>query len=265
MIKNYFKLLLFINAGVFGQITETFETRAMGASSFSNGIFTTNLTPSASFKIATLPGNYGYLSSANFIENTNASPCSLKATSTFRVSSLYLYPSSDSGSSNQTVGVDVIFRGKLANVIQFSYTPPASNFTAASWTNLTNRGFTLVDFSVPGYQNIAIDELEIDINSSGNYIAIDNYTFTSLALSTENFNFESTVKVFPNPSNGIYNLETNSKTTYEIYDLLGKKLKSDIVEIGISQFDLTAFKTGIYILKMANNSYQTKTIRLTKY
>ena len=62
---------------VHAQVTETFETATVGGSSFTNGAFTGNLTPSASFKVNNLNGNAGYLSSSNYAENTNANACSI--------------------------------------------------------------------------------------------------------------------------------------------------------------------------------------------
>jgi hypothetical protein len=164
------------------QTTETFESRTVGASTFTNGI-TFNLSPSASYKIATLSPafNVGYLTSANYIDNPNANPTSITSTSNFTVKSLYLYPSTNGGSTNQTAGVSVTLTGKLGGGTQFTYTPPAADFAAAHYTNATNRGFSLVDFAIPGHQNTSIDELVIDIDGAGNYFAVDNFTFAASA------------------------------------------------------------------------------------
>lgn len=166
----------------YAQVTETFESATVNSNSFTNGAFTANLTPTgvSGFIVQTLTG-YGYNSSNKFIEYISANPCSITSTTTFKVGSLYLYPSTDGGNSNQTASVLVTFTGKLGGATQFTYTPPASDFTSASYSNATNRGFTLVNFSTPGYQNTVIDELVIDIGGSGNYIAVDNFTFTTAA------------------------------------------------------------------------------------
>lgn len=176
-----FIVFLFSLTSIDAQTTENFDARTVGSSTFTNGL-TFNLTPNSTYKVATIPGNFGYLSSANYIENPNANPASITSTSTFKVSSLYLYPSSNAGSTNQTSSVSITFTGKLAGVTQFTYTPPAADFSSADYNNATNRGFSLVNFSTPGHQNTLIDELVTDIGGSGNYFAIDNFTFTQSVL-----------------------------------------------------------------------------------
>ena len=136
---------------------EGFESLAVNSTSFTSSGRNFSLTPSGN-KVSQLTG-YGYLSSNKFIDNfvspsgPNPNPCQIKCTNgTFYAKSLYLYPSTfTDGNSNTTSGVNVSFIGKLAGAGQFTYSPPASNFTAASYLNATNRGFSLVDFSVPGY------------------------------------------------------------------------------------------------------------------
>ena len=185
LIRKASATLLVFFLGFFSlhaQTIETFESRTVGSSSFTSGGINFSLTPSSNFKVATLPpGNFGYLSSANWVENTSASPASISGASNFTVKSLYLYPSSDGGSTNQTSSVSVTFTGRLGGVTQFTYTPPSADFTGASYTNTTNRGFTLINFATPGNDNTVIDELIIDINGAGNYFAVDNFTFSATA------------------------------------------------------------------------------------
>ncbi|NVO10329.1 MAG: T9SS type A sorting domain-containing protein [Bacteroidales bacterium] len=196
-------LLLCINFlllnGASAQTTETFESFSMGATSFTSGGTPFTLNPSSGFKVDVYSG-YGYLSSNNYIDNltSNTNPCQIKSTSTFSVKSLYLYPSTYAGGDyNQTAGVNVTFTGKLASVTKFTYSPPASDFASASWSNATNRGFSLVNFATPGYDNIAIDELEVTLGGSTIYFAIDNFTWgtavvnnapTDIALSASSVN-----------------------------------------------------------------------------
>uniref|UniRef100_UPI00404AA5E0 beta strand repeat-containing protein n=3 Tax=Flavobacterium sp. TaxID=239 RepID=UPI00404AA5E0 len=175
--KIIFLLLLFSSLfEMNAQITETFEGINNGSSSFVNGSFVANLAPS-SFLVGQIL-NYGYNSSDRFIENVNSTSGTISANTTFYVSSLYLYPSTDLGNNNQTSNVSVTFIGKLNGINQFTYTPPSADFSAASYSNPVNRGFSLVNFAAVGYQNTLINELVVTIGNSGNYIAIDNFTFT---------------------------------------------------------------------------------------
>ena len=118
------------------QTTETFESVASGVSFFtSNGVNFT-LLPSGQFaNDASLPG-YGYSSSNKFIDNYGVGVTSLqiKSATSFTVKNMYFYPASDTeGSSNQTVGVNVTFTGKLAGSVKFTFSPPASAHRPCAW------------------------------------------------------------------------------------------------------------------------------------
>ncbi|TAG56294.1 MAG: hypothetical protein EAZ27_05300, partial [Cytophagales bacterium] len=101
-----------------------------------------------------------------------------KTGSIFTAKSLYLYPASvANGGTNQTVGVTLTITGKFAGVSKFNYSPPSSDFAAALWSDVTNRGFSLINFATPGFDNIVIDEIEVRLGGTTIYFAIDNFTF----------------------------------------------------------------------------------------
>jgi alpha-tubulin suppressor-like RCC1 family protein len=164
---------------------ENFDDEALASQTFTNNMiktFSGNLTPAGNYKVATLAGGYGHNGSPNYIEHISSTPsASITSTQKFKVNGLYLYPSTDGGPTNQTSGVSVTFVGKLAGVTKFTYTPPASNFTSANYTNINNRGFTLVNFATPGYDNIIIDELQTTLAGGANYFAVDNFAFVPYA------------------------------------------------------------------------------------
>ena len=75
----------------------------------------------------------------------------------------------------------------------------------------------------------------------------------------------SLIKVFPNPSEGIYNISLNGEIlTFEISNILGQFLKNGKLENGNNKLDLTNQKIGTYFLKLISNSGKTKTIKLIK-
>lgn len=63
------------------------------------------------------------------------------------------------------------------------------------------------------------------------------------------------VNIYPNPNNGVFTIETGnaSKTTVEIYDALGKKVKGFEQEGGTSTVDLSGYPKGIYMVKMVSD------------
>ncbi len=76
----------------------------------------------------------------------------------------------------------------------------------------------------------------------------------------------SLIKVFPNPSDGIYNINLNGEIlTFEISNILGQFIKNGKLENGNNMLDLTNQKIGTYFLKLISNSGKTKTIKLIKH
>ena len=65
------------------------------------------------------------------------------------------------------------------------------------------------------------------------------------------FNFEN-VKVYPNPSSGIFQLQIQEEVQLEVYDLMGKMFLQKNVQAGAAFFDLSQYASGVYILKATN-------------
>jgi hypothetical protein len=75
------------------------------------------------------------------------------------------------------------------------------------------------------------------------------------ATSIQNQNIENSIYVYPNPSTGIFNIEVNSaeKTNIEVYDMLGKKIKSFELNNSRSTLDLTGSPKGMYMLRIISD------------
>jgi sugar lactone lactonase YvrE len=100
-------------------------------------------------------------------------------------------------------------------------------------------------------------------NLSGS--ATSTVTFAVTApLATSDFDFSTKISVYPNPSNAIFKIESDSNATIGVYDLLGKQLLSKKIELGTSALDMTAYQSGIYLLKVINENNQSKTIKIVK-
>jgi hypothetical protein len=75
--------------------------------------------------------------------------------------------------------------------------------------------------------------------------------------------FTETFHVSPNPSNGIFSIRTNGKSTYsaEVYSLLGKIVWSRTIANN-SELDLSFLPKGIYIIRLkgATSSYNQRLV-----
>jgi len=198
MKKNYLLLLLLVFSMQYltAQITtETFEAGTAGTPNFTSGTATFNLTNtySGGFTLVNIP-NTGYASSNKYIqvaddanqESMGQSGFITITSGTFRVSSLWIYLS---GNSGQDAGVtflgqpgSVTFIGRLGGVEQFSviknttgadngYAAPGNGFTQANFATLEGVDNT----------NVMIDQLEIKLSANYDYFAIDNFAFEAQA------------------------------------------------------------------------------------
>ena len=77
------------------------------------------------------------------------------------------------------------------------------------------------------------------------------------------FNFEN-VKVYPNPSSGIFQLQIQEEVQLEVYDLMGKMVLQKNVQAGAAFFDLSQYASGIYILKATNVFEDTIVSKIVK-
>jgi hypothetical protein len=99
---------------------------------------------------------------------------------------------------------------------------------------------------------------------TNNYRPSFRFTYDFAALNAEDFEYNTKLSVYPNPSNGIYKIQIDANATYEVYDMVGKQLQADKIAIGTSNLDLSQYNSGIYFLKVTNELNQTKTIKLIK-
>jgi aspartate 1-decarboxylase len=74
---------------------------------------------------------------------------------------------------------------------------------------------------------------------------------------------EALLNVFPNPSNGIYTIDSGENLTISVYDAIGKLILTEKISEGKHKIDLSAFNNGLYTLK-AENATHSKTIKLIK-
>lgn len=122
-----------------------------------------------------------------------------------------------------------------------------------------------------GMQNVKVTDLDLR-NDNAVYAAtygrgIFSGVFTA-NLSAASFSKSESVKVFPNPSNGQYNLTINKfvgKVSIQVVDINGRVVYNQIDEKFNTEktIDISAFQSGIYVLKVTGNNlnYSEKLIK----
>ncbi|MGB3948117.1 MAG: T9SS type A sorting domain-containing protein [Bacteroidia bacterium] len=81
---------------------------------------------------------------------------------------------------------------------------------------------------------------------AGTYADMSSFP-TQIQTISNNNSFE----VYPNPSNGIFNLTSNKKiTSYSIFDTLGRKMLDKTASKNMQSIDIQSLNTGIYYLTL---------------
>jgi hypothetical protein len=96
----------------------------------------------------------------------------------------------------------------------------------------------------------------LDINASTNSVYVDSIVFDNIvpsALGTADFgNTNNTISLYPNPAQEVLNItSSNSITKIEVYDLLGKKVASNI---NASVVNVATLGKGVYIVKVVQEN-----------
>jgi len=106
------------------------------------------------------------------------------------------------------------------------------------------------------------------IIQGGNFGIGESITFGAYAnLSTDDFSSNNFLKVYPNPSTGIFNLKMDSTLDfqYEVYNLLGQTIKKGSATGNQQQIDLSGQSEGVYLLKITDKaSGKSKNFKLIK-
>lgn len=79
-------------------------------------------------------------------------------------------------------------------------------------------------------------------------------------LATQNFDSKS-FQLYPNPSNGIYNLNSETDTTYSIVNSLGQVLQKGKIESGSNTIDIQNKPNGLYFIRFNNVGKALKIIK----
>ncbi|MEL1243565.1 T9SS type A sorting domain-containing protein [Flavobacterium sp. DGU11] len=75
----------------------------------------------------------------------------------------------------------------------------------------------------------------------------------------------ATVKVYPNPSNGIFNIiGSASSLKYELYNVLGQQVRAGELASGSGMLDISSAANGVYILKLSDVSGKQANYKLAK-
>jgi len=153
------------------------------------------------------------------------------------------------------------------------------NSSTSVWENVSHRYYTYDDFgnSITGnYETWNINNWVSALGSISLYIKnIYQTSFEAVRYEASFISFETGIEeyalpeniisVFPNPTNGIFNLEFSQTNVQKItiWDITGKLILEKTNLNKTEQIDLSPFESGIYIIRAQteNELFTTKIVK----
>lgn len=135
-----------------------------------------------------------------------------------------------------------------------------NNCIGGQWTGtnttLTEYSYSLYPFL--GFPNVIFRFVfHSDGNVTGAGVVVDDFLISGTNLATTNFELDK-LAIYPNPSNGIFNISVGniSIDSIDLYDITGKKIdfKTNKEQTVI---DLSAVSDGVYFVKITSNNQST--------
>ena len=109
------------------------------------------------------------------------------------------------------------------------------------------------------------DDSGNEIFSGGEFSSTEATTFrVGEALGLNSF-MDENLKIFPNPSNGIFTVKTTiTNSSYKIHNLIGQTIKSGFINNGENSIDIRNSKDGIYFLMIKSTNGEKIGYKLIK-
>ncbi|MCG2792972.1 MAG: T9SS type A sorting domain-containing protein [Weeksellaceae bacterium] len=110
---------------------------------------------------------------------------------------------------------------------------------------------------------------DVTIDALGNIYVADTSNhkirkIEGIILSTSSDSFVKTLKAYPNPSTGIFVIQTDGNAAVDVFDPAGKQILSQKINGQNSTIDLSQYPAGIYLAKVTTDKKQSKTVKLIK-
>ena len=129
-----------------------------------------------------------------------------------------------------------------------------NNSTVTSATDSSGNAYTgtLTNFALTGATSNW---------RSGSTITTGN---TCATLGNSDFENNTAITIYPNPSTGVFNIVSQQVVAVEIYDLLGKLVYNQQLVSGTNNVDISNLNTGVYLLKATETNGNSQSHKLIK-
>ena len=175
------------------------------------------------------------------------------------------YASETSWQLTDSSGYIIAQNGSLSNASTYSteIEIPTSDECYTFTINDTYGDGICCGYGVGSYS--ITDDSGNTIISGGEFSSVDTSTFRVGETLGINSIFENDLNIFPNPSNGVFNIKTSlNNSTYKIYNLIGQHVKSGLIKNGANLIDLRNSIDGVYFMTIQTENGEKIGYKLIK-
>lgn len=125
-------------------------------------------------------------------------------------------------------------------------------------STLVVKGYYVKNWYTPN-QHVIFSTPPMESTNVATTFAVDNYIVEAVSTSlssTEIANYSSVVDVFPNPTKGIFHINSKTKEDVFIYNSSGQFLRKETVKTGDNIIDISAFSNGVYFIQKGNEKHK---------
>jgi Secretion system C-terminal sorting domain len=125
--------------------------------------------------------------------------------------------------------------------------------------NANNTGLTTLYNEVVGSPNTAT-LVNFALTGPTSNWSYDN-TASDAVLGTNDVTIINNIKIYPNPTTGIFTISIKEDASVKMYDMFGKLIYTSKANIGESKIDISNYPSGIYLIQVeTENGSVTKKI-----
>ncbi|HHN48031.1 MAG TPA: T9SS type A sorting domain-containing protein, partial [Bacteroidales bacterium] len=128
--------------------------------------------------------------------------------------------------------------------------------TAVNGNKITGLIFSFDNTPIPGGEISLLHFQSPNADAQWGHVVAGNLNAEEVKISKHQAQISNELfvavktSVYPNPSAGIFNLETSGRITYQVVDMMGRIIETNETGKGLQQIDLTAKGKGLYSLRI---------------
>ena len=147
-----------------------------------------------------------------------------------------------------------------------NYNVPATNGSTYTWLLTKGTGSSISNTISILWTAIGIDTLKVVETSFASCVGDTAYKAVNISKATgiQSLSNSNDLYIYPNPSNGVFELNKNQNTSFniEVYNSIGELVYENVLSVNNKQIDLKHLPHGLYYLKLNSADDEVKVFKV---